>query len=154
MSAFIVGKAHIDALVQAGLTFSRHDRMRWYLPASGTQRCYRELDHTTANAVGKMLWAENIASVRHRYPDVSATLEDAPGPVGLTPFEVNGYTFPVFSARKLSAVETLKAVACYEYQSCEHPEWETSEAKAFCEALTSQAIHSLPGYDDAAWAVA
>lgn len=142
MSAFIVGKVHIDALVQAGLTFSRHDRMRWYLPASGTQRCYHELDHTTVDAVGRMLWAENVTSWRYRYPD---------GPLVA---EGTDYTFPVTRAKRLSAVETLKAVSCYEYQSCEHPGWETSEAKAFCDALRMRAIHGLPGYEDAAWEVA
>jgi hypothetical protein len=47
----------------------------------------------------------------------------------------------------------LKAISCYEYQSCEHPGWRKSEAHAFCEALRDMAIGCLPGYDDAPWEI-
>jgi len=48
-------------------------------------------------------------------------------------------------------VITLSLISCYEYQSCEHPEWRTSEARAICEALRKLAIRNLPGYDEAPW---
>ena len=47
----------------------------------------------------------------------------------------------------------LKALACYEYQACEHAEWPTSEAYQFCEALRRRAIPRAPGYDAAEWEI-
>jgi len=52
-----------------------------------------------------------------------------------------------------SAVELIKALHCYEYQSCEHPGWRTSQAHSFCRALERRLIGELPGYDDAPWAI-
>jgi hypothetical protein len=49
--------------------------------------------------------------------------------------------------------ELLNAVHCYEYQACEHPGWETSEAHAFCKALERRLISKLPGYNDGPWAI-
>jgi len=43
----------------------------------------------------------------------------------------------------------LKAIACLEYQSCEHPGWLDSEARVFCQALRRVAITALPGYSAA-----
>ena len=51
----------------------------------------------------------------------------------------------------MGVVEALKALDCYEYQSCEHPEWETSEAFEFCRAMRNLLIGCLPGYDAAQW---
>jgi len=53
-----------------------------------------------------------------------------------------------------SPVAVLKACDGYEYQACEHPGWEASEAHAYINALRRRAIHALPGYDEAAWEVA
>lgn len=59
------------------------------------------------------------------------------------------YTFRISGAPILTPVQTLKAISRFEYQACEPPEWEFSEAHAFCRALESEAIRNLPGYDDA-----
>jgi hypothetical protein len=48
-------------------------------------------------------------------------------------------------------VQVLKAIQSYAYQSCEHPEWDGSLAKRFCDWLESAIIGDLPGYDDAEW---
>jgi len=39
------------------------------------------------------------------------------------------------------------------YQSCEHPEFEDSLASKFIEAIISNAIPDLEGYDTAQWAI-
>ena len=54
---------------------------------------------------------------------------------------------------QVSPVVILSAIACYEYQSCEHPGWATSEAHDFCHALRIKMIRMLPGYADAPWEV-
>lgn len=95
--------------------------------------------------VANMLWEENLKSVAYRYQD-----DQLPGPEGedfiVTPQDVLDHHWPQFDP-----VQVLKACNHYEYQSCEHPEWQDSEAKAFIEALRRRAIHALPGYDDAEW---
>ena len=55
--------------------------------------------------------------------------------------------------RMPSPVAVLKAISCYEYQSCEHPGWHTSEARQFCSVLRDHMISMLPGYDDAQWEI-
>jgi hypothetical protein len=59
MSAFLVTKEHIDALVTAGLA----EQLEW-----GENGRYR-LSPETATAIGKMLWQANEASVRERYEE-------------------------------------------------------------------------------------
>jgi hypothetical protein len=51
------------------------------------------------------------------------------------------------------AVAVLKLIDCYEYQSCERPDWHESEAYAYCDALRRRLIAQLPGYDAAPWAM-
>ena len=107
----------------------------------------RELTLETANQVGAMLAAENRRSVDHRYNETE--MEDF-------------YTFTRYPGSgdsvapgtpQLDPVQVLKAIACYEYQSCEHPEWETSEAHEFCIMLRHATIARLPGYEAAAWEI-
>jgi len=93
------------------------------------------------------LAAECFASVRYRYP-----AGPLPGPNAASDGPV------VCSDRlstyaRLSPVAVLKACSCYEYQSCEHPGWETSEAKRLIDSITQAAIAALPGYQDAAWEI-
>lgn len=146
MSAFVVHKSHIDAILTAGLAYMRVDGspVRWYHPAlsvdtpSEIEAKRHELRRETAAATGAMLWAQNTYSVRHRYG-----LEEAPD---------REYTFTRHAL--LSPVELFKALDCYWYQSCEDSaQWAGSEAKAFVDALAHRAIGHLPGYREAAWEV-
>jgi hypothetical protein len=152
MSAFIVDKAHIDALIQAGIRSGSPARgsytLRWRVGENpewtGDYEGYsvklreqtRELTRHTQDRVGAMLWNENRRSVDHRYD------------------EANDREVYRFAPSKVTTpVAILKALDCYEYQSCEHDGWETSEAHAFCAALRRAMIHALPGYEDAAWEI-
>jgi hypothetical protein len=157
MSAFMVSKVHLDFLLTAAMHLEAHPPFDWYLHAepleallqgahergqpwgpgaigyAGARR--RTLTPETADFVGTMLWAENRASVNHRYDEAE---------------EVQWYTFTPHKG-PFDPVQVLKSVRCYDYQSCEHPEWEQSEAKSFCDSLTITAIYALPGMDDAVW---
>ena len=56
--------------------------------------------------------------------------------------------------RSLTAVEGLKALDGYVYQSCEHPDWEKSEAYRWVERLRDALIRFLPGYAEAdTWSI-
>jgi len=123
VSAWIVSKKHIDYLVMIATAIDR-------CGASFEQR-----DH-----VGRTLWTENARSVAYRYrdaisPDVEHYEHTSPGIGAFDP------------------VKGLKLIACYEYQSCEHPEWKDSDAKRICAQLRSTCINHLAGYDAAPWGI-
>lgn len=153
MSAFEVCETHIHALLTAGLRHHQGSPLRWLWPELSANdqegayeqgepwgpesvRLLRERQHTltieTAGRVGAMLATENRRSVDFRYDETEE--ED---PYVFT--KLVGYPDPVIM---------LKAIGCYRYQSCEHPEWEKSEAYAFCQALEQHMISFLSGYDD------
>ena len=147
MSAYIVSRGHIRFLVEAALQLRPE-----HCSDVGLRRYYHageshDVNELTANALGLMLWNECRASVRARYPGERDSA--LPGPVLDGPR--CGYAHEFGWSLRIDPVQVLKAVACYEYQSCEHAAWVTSAAFAFCDALRCHAIRCLPGYDDAAW---
>lgn len=119
MSAWIVSKTHIDALVHAGIDAEI-------------------IRPNEADDFGRMLWRENLASIHYRYPD---TAEDGgyPGPIDFTPDQVETYTYEPLdggpgASRDVPTV-VYDTARCYAYQSSEHPEWKTSKARKFAESL-------------------
>lgn len=159
MSAYIVNQAHIRALVNAGLAYNRPGSpLRWqwesdpdpeelagaYQRGSWTgpramelyARRVHELTPATAQSVGQMLLAENHRSVGWRYAEQS------------DPEEYRHARTPV-----RPPVAILKALDGLEYQACESPEWKTSQAQAFCDALRRAACRALAGYEDAEWEI-
>lgn len=167
MSAFIVSKEHIDALVQAALANKSPQYpgdccgsgMSYYWPEveygptgrelvhggfdnyedwqAAMQAAYHDCRQDSPSRLGQMLWGENHRSVNARYQedDIEPLYEYAPLPGVVNP------------------VVVLKAIDCYEYQTCEHEDWEASEAHKFCETLRGKMIGWLPGYDDAPWGI-
>jgi hypothetical protein len=152
MSAFLVDKTHIDVLVRTALEgprYARNPSNAWHSFRWWHEDASHEVNETTVDAVGEMLWSENHASVEARYP--SDTSGNRPGPSGLTDEAIlcgYSYTDPHYT---LTVVEALQAIRCYEYQSCEHDGWKDSSAAAFCETLRVCLCHYLPGMDDAPW---
>jgi len=143
MSAFIVDKSHINAMIQGAMSVSAryHSTHRWYYDGE-----WRELTPENANQVGQMLLDENIKSVSTRYPD--SPLTDLPGGADseyIIPFEWH------IMGRIPKPIELIKITNCYAYQTCEHDEWEGSGAKVFCDSLIDSTIGVLPGYDEAPW---
>lgn len=155
MSAFEVSGTHIDILVSAALQRSRYgDTLTWYhgetpgtqpgeaLPShadylAAPDRAHRQVTPENAGTWAAALLAENRRSVNHRYEQ-----DEIEVPHVFTWYE-----------GQFSAVAVLKAISCYEYQSCEHPGWKASEARAFCVALTDRMIGQLPGYDSGPWEI-
>jgi len=140
MSAFVVDKAHINAIILSGLAV-HYKPMKWYHAGQ-----WHELNHDNASEVGQMLLDECIRSVGARYEDSDIT--DLPGRTDaeyIIPFVFKlAYNPP-------TPVEALKLISCLEYQSCETDDWEASEAYAFCQALRHNTIDRLPGYEEAPW---
>lgn len=150
MSAFVLNKGHIDAMLRAGLAYSHASRLYWYTSHPGTieqaQELHRELRSDTADQIGAMLVAENVRSVCYRYE--KQPTDELPGPGDS--YWLRDYHYDPRGPIP-TPVAALKLVDCYEYQSCEHPEWEGSEASRFCDALRRKLIDALPGYEEAAW---
>ena len=141
MSAFVVDKAHINALVNVGLGLARRNPLTWYHNEE-----HHRLNDGNADQVGQMLLDENIKSVDHRYEDCEVT--DLPGRVDgdyLIPFKHK------LSYNPLPAVTVFSLINCYRYQSSETDDWEQTEAYAFCRQLEGRLIRNLPGYDAAPW---
>lgn len=148
MSAYLCGKNHIVYIVSAAMSrqIARSYTVRWHWDNPHRSDELRECDHVKAADVANMLIRENLASVSYRYPDdkTSATLPGDGAGLFVTPTDFGR----VYMFRP---VQVLKSIACLDYQSCEHPAWRTSEARAFLNALERSAIHALPGWDDGEW---
>lgn len=151
MSAFVVSKAHIDALIGVAVFGPKHvisPGMAWYGihdPDTGER-----LTNDDADRIGTELWSENVRSVAYRYPDDESG--GRPGPNDFTDEQAFGYAFPVMTPR-ISAVAALKAISSLEYQSCEHPEWEASWSARLLAALGRSLWAYLPGYNEAEWEI-
>ena len=131
MSAFIVNKAHINAMLQGAISVAQYSpNFTWYV---GNDK--RELTAFNTDEIGQMLSDENIKSVGYRYED--SELTNLPGRIDveyLIPFQHH----PM--GKIPTAVELIKITHCYMYQSCEHEGWEGSNAKAFCKALIRKGV--------------
>jgi hypothetical protein len=133
MSAFVVTKQHIDAMLTAGMPRpGERGCVRWNDPVDPGRE--HVLTQDTADRVGALLWQENRVSVNHRYHD-------------------GDQIDVIYSFEWLwrEPVTVLKLIDSYEYQSCEHSGWKESQAKRVCDQLRKLVISKLPGYDEAPW---
>lgn len=80
---------------------------------------------TRADEFGKLLWTENYASVNRLYNERC-----------IPP----AYRFELLH---LAPVALLKHAAYYRYQSCEHPGWKTSIARAFTGRLFDTVLEQI-----------
>jgi hypothetical protein len=148
MSAFVVSQNHIDAIVMAAwLGPNGCERRTWYAPEfyrpNGDRQQITELN---VDEIGRTLWTENIKSVQYRYADHEAFAD-------LSTDKTADYQLDFMKTPKRTAAELLSLIHCYEYQSCEHPEWKTSAAKRLCRKLRESLEHYVPGYDEAPWMI-
>ena len=157
MSAYIVSREHIDALVTAAqsraIGCANASPFRWWCSNGAGERFVKFLqmhDQAGATAAGRMLWLENLKSVAARYPSDGSG--QRPGPCDLTDEEMASYEFKQLPGTP-GPVIVLQAIKGLEYQSCEHDDWESSEAKAFLDALRDACIRVLPGMDAAPWEI-
>lgn len=144
MSCYVVENEHIRLLVDAALHLAGPGQRNYYYHNGTHHEIVPDGEFTTiedreATVLGRLLLAENLASVNHRYQS-----DDDPAV----------YEHKDFHTVYRNPIVVLKAISCYEYQSSEHPGWESSEAHSFCMWLRDVAINKLPGYDDApGWSV-
>jgi hypothetical protein len=177
MSAWIVDRKHIDLLVSYacrgyhGQYAGDARAARWVAEdpaeAAWPQWTYRDARHAVdvdgetvsgPDYLGRILWTENVRSIHYRYPD---TLDGGsyPGPLDFSAGEALAYRH-TDHAYMLTPREAIHACDCLDYQSCEHPEWRSSEAYRALQAIRELAIAALVtegdsgpwGWDDEALA--
>ncbi len=135
MSAFVVDQEHIDELVSAAIDLEIRTRL-------ATDRTCQQVNHENANDFGRMLWAENVRSVVHRYR-LSGTAEAAEYESAVEAY--------CFTWRPVSPGRAAKRLTCFEYQACECEDWEESLAYDFGSRMARALITKLPGYAQAPW---
>ena len=131
MSVFIVSPEHINVLLDAALRYTDNIAMTVYTNDGQALT----IDRTNRDAVGQMLLDTNAASAGARHQEDYI------------------YSYRTPARFDWEAIDILKAISCYEYQANEAPGWDTSTARAFCEALRRAVIPALPGYTDAPWEI-
>jgi hypothetical protein len=139
VSAFVLGKVHIDAMLTAALDAGRGG-LYWYTESGGGKHVTVE----NVDELGSMLVRENVASVIHRYDDTA--LHELPGMRQeiLATARTSIYRFE--RTQGFGTGQMMAAITCYEYQSCEHDGWKTSDAAAFCRYLREELCTRVPGY--------
>jgi hypothetical protein len=156
MSAFMVSTDHIDAIVCVAINGPKGGESRWEGPrwAEGDPRIvpwpeqiWREVSVArtsnpfgsvgtiTPDELGQMLCDENRRSLDYRYNEINEPVEYS-------------YRKP---SRRPTIAEAFKLLDCFEYQACETPDFEDSEAYRFMQCLRGSLIGSLPGYNAAPW---
>jgi hypothetical protein len=133
MSAYVVSDKHINYLVNAAIHYNTHcTYITW-----GESRA----EFGNADEIARALLGENIKSVAYRYseqPDLAS---------------VEAFRHRWDGLKAPDAVQVLKAIHCYEYQSCEHPRWAGSPAWSFVRQLERAAMRRVPGYEEAEWSI-
>jgi hypothetical protein len=129
MSAWLVSKNHIDVLVGA----------RKLVPGR-----VKSFSGVSDDELGRKLWRENMLSLHARYGDK------------VDERKVASYRYA--QVAHLSVGGYLKALDCYDYQSCEHGGWVTSEAKRYVTELETalagskaEQIRKSQDYENAPW---
>jgi hypothetical protein len=120
MSAWVVTSHHIDLLVSVAI--ERGIAVK-FAPIDEAVPATIEL----AEQIGLLLWAENIRSVIYRYR-LDGTQEEAGYLQALAE-----YHFRFYSGIRTAAAQ--KALDCYDYQSCECPDYRTTAAAFIVEQL-------------------
>jgi hypothetical protein len=138
VSAYFLDKLHIDVLVSGAIDLHSTTRLRKNGPLI-------DILPDNAEAVGRMLWAENARSVNH----LNVQLGHGSNPVLEEIVGFYGFEY----RRDLCPTVISKALACYEHQACECPAYPDTPAYDFASRLARQLIKKLPGWDKAPWGI-
>lgn len=141
MSAFVVSDGHIRFLVDMILHVSDSPQGADVRTHKGRKvtRYATTAQEVGATELGRILLTENYASVNYRYRE-NDTAPEYTHPLGLPHAGLN-----------FDAAQVAKSVHCYQYQACEHPGWEESDAKYITDQLLQSLLTRMPGYEAAEW---
>jgi len=134
MSAFYVGSDLIDLLVTVAIEGAPHSRgLR--VVHNGALHVF---DANDADMIGQLLTDANVASVNYRYNDI-----ENPGAYKFRRVaDVGGLAASFF--------DVLKGCDCFDYQSCELPNYDSSMAADVVRAIRNKVIERITP-DSASW---
>lgn len=144
MSAFLVSHAHINVLI----SFAKSQKLVIPSPIAPETISTSIHDDDLAGGFGLELIRENIRSLEYRYHPTndSKSLSDS---------HLKRYRFHPDPRGTIiapdSSVRIIKATHCYDYQSCETPDYARSWAAAVMRHIREAACYYVPGYDKAPW---
>jgi hypothetical protein len=93
MSAFIVSKVHVDALVAVAVFGPTGCRAaNWRGPYFGNPS--RQATYCIASEIGEMLVKENLSSIHYRYPDTSTSAARHPARLSSIGFNPTRFRSP------------------------------------------------------------
>jgi hypothetical protein len=141
----IVDPAHIDVLLDIADQY-RGDNDKPLSWCSYDERGdYVRHELTASTATGQMLLAECVASIAHLHKN--APREELPGPWRLS--LATEYIYRP-TGRTFSPTEALAAISYFAQQSCYHPGWGVSVARAFCVPVRER-ILTMANLADKPW---
>jgi len=160
MSAFICDPRHVDYLV----TWAHRPRAELYVVLNDGETPPEPLRHAVSPGkqqwqtpdrlmlreinptdLGRLLMAENVRSVMHRYDDTAP--DDLPGPNDQRGVFAYAYR-PIPHTR---ADWTVSACHCWQYQTCETPDHAVTLAWRVVEAIERHAVSVLT--ENAPWEI-
>lgn len=146
MSAFLVSDAHINVLI----TFAKTQGLVLPSPSS-PDTSHAIYNDEIATQFGRALLAENMRSLTYRYGDNHGFTK----PLGGDEAYLNRYRYR-YDPRGLvpkpgTAIAIIKATHCFDYQSCETPDYAKTWAAELMRLIRDAACHDLPGYESAPW---
>lgn len=134
MSAFLCDNCHITAIAQ----YAVQHRV-YQVPTNVSIR-----KKTAVEILGQQMLDANLVSLRARYGDSEEFANRLLRKFVSCPCALR-------TGLNIKGVQLIKAVRCFEYQSCESETWASSPIAQLMEALVRHAINNLPGYEQAAW---
>lgn len=151
MSAFMHDNAHVDAIIHGAMTYGRTQGIYFGNPTHALT------DNPTE--AGRVLLRENAESMAYRY-NMKDLDNEADGGTRAIEYlgyveQAEGYEYDASKPHKTySAGEVLMALHSFEYQACERPEFEQSDAHALIRGIERALIRSWREYSSAeTWAI-
>lgn len=138
MSCYVIDKKDIKQIVLAFRKFAAVQHTpEVRIPGDKDYSDLTEIE--TLNRIGQILVDQNYRSYNFRYDEQLETES----------FEITGKD--LMFMKRLTPVETLKALASYDYQSSETPDYQETTACKLANLIRYYAINALPGYEEAKW---
>lgn len=133
MSAFLCNNVHLSSLAN----WICEEKLYVYGDIKS------EGDETINFAVFKALYRENVKSLQARYPkDWQELIYYC-----CEPSEYKLYWKPV------KPIAKIKAAQCFNYQACEHEDYQNSLIKRMIEHFIGRQICKIEGYENAEWEI-
>ena len=129
MSAFLCSPKHIAAIA----TFAENNGLS-----------------PSREEAAKILTLENIASIAHRYPDTAYNVTRH-----WFDLDMDDYLWQAGALCPLPVAHVHSLARSYQYQSCEHPGWESSDARELTDRIIFEAAATQDprDKDTAPWSI-